>query len=69
MGLTSKWLFVLGLPSWSPKIAKVGTPATLGPHNFVNKPPMEMKSKTKSKPPSRAFERYVARCLHATRLG
>jgi len=31
----------------SPEIAKVGTPATLGPHNFVCKPPIEMKSKTK----------------------
>jgi len=40
----SKWLFVLGLPSGSPEIAKVGTPVTLGPHNFVCKPPIEMRS-------------------------
>jgi len=36
---TSKWLFVSGLLSESPKIIKVGIPATLGPHNFVCKPP------------------------------
>jgi hypothetical protein len=34
-GLASKWHFVPGLPSASPKIPKVGTPTTLGAHNFV----------------------------------
>jgi hypothetical protein len=32
---TSKWHFVPGLPNGSPEIPIVGTPATLGPHNFV----------------------------------
>ncbi len=31
----------------SPEIAKVGTLATLGRHNFAFRPPMEMKSKAK----------------------
>jgi len=47
MGLTSKWLFVLGLPSENPEIAKVGTPATLRRHNFACTPPMEMRSEAK----------------------
>jgi len=42
---TSKWLFVLGLPSQSPKIAKVKTPATLEAHNFVCKPSIVMRFK------------------------
>jgi hypothetical protein len=47
MGFTSKWLFVLGLPSGSPEIAKVGTPATLRRHNFACKTSMKMKSEAK----------------------
>jgi hypothetical protein len=35
--------FCLGIP----KIPIVGTPATLGPHNFVCRPLIEMRSKTK----------------------
>jgi hypothetical protein len=31
----------------SPKIPKIGTPATLGPHNFVCKPSIEMRFKEK----------------------
>jgi hypothetical protein len=42
---TSKWHFVLGLPNESPEIPKVGTPTTLGPHNFVWKPHIEMRSR------------------------
>jgi hypothetical protein len=45
---TSKWLFVLGLPSGSLEIAKVGTFAT--PHNFVCRPPIEMRSKQSCSP-------------------
>jgi len=37
----------LSLPSGSPEIAKVGTLMTLGPHNFVCRPLIEMKSETK----------------------
>ncbi len=47
---TSKCLFVLGLPIGSFEIVKVGTPATFGPHNFVCRPPTEMRSKTKLQP-------------------
>jgi hypothetical protein len=42
---TSKWHFVSRLPNRSPKIAKVGTPTTLGSHNFVCRPLIEMRSK------------------------
>jgi hypothetical protein len=31
---TPKWLFVPGLPKWSPEIVLVWTPKTLGHHNF-----------------------------------
>jgi hypothetical protein len=31
----------------SPKIPKVWTPTTLGPHNFVSRPPIEIRSKEK----------------------
>jgi len=47
---TSKWHFVSGLPNGSFKIAKVGTLATLGPHNFVCKSSIEMRSKTSYSP-------------------
>jgi len=46
-GPTSKWLFVPGLSSGSPEIAKVGTLATLRHHNFACRPSMEMRSKAK----------------------
>ncbi len=35
MGPTPKCHFVLRLPSGSPEIPKVGTPATLGVHSFA----------------------------------
>jgi hypothetical protein len=44
---TSKWHFVLGLPNGSPKISKVGTLATLGPHNFMCKPLIELRCEAK----------------------
>ncbi len=44
---TSKWHFVPGLQSGSPKIAKVGTPATLGAYNFTCRPWIEMRSQKK----------------------
>ncbi len=66
---TSKWLFVLGLPSGSLEITKVGTSKTLGPHNFVCRPPIEMRHETKLQPLSRAFQRYAARHLHANKSG
>jgi len=42
MRSTSKWHFVPGLSNGSPEIPKVGIPATLGPHNFVHRPLIEM---------------------------
>jgi hypothetical protein len=43
--------FCFGTPKWESQIPKVGTPvtlvSTLGPHNFVCRPPIEMKLKAK----------------------
>jgi hypothetical protein len=39
--------FVPGFPNGSLEIAKVGTLATLGSHNFVCRPLIEMRSKAK----------------------
>jgi hypothetical protein len=47
MRLTPKWHFILGFQSESFEIAKVGTFATLEPHNFVCKPPIEMNFEAK----------------------
>jgi len=44
---TFKWHFVPGLPNGSPEIAKVGSFATLGLHNFVCRPSIEMRFKAK----------------------
>ncbi len=68
-GLTPKCHFVPGLPSGNPKIPKVGTPATLGAHDFVCKPSIEMKSKAQLQPSSKAFQWYVARHLHTRKSG
>jgi hypothetical protein len=69
MGPAPKCHFVPGLPNGSPEISKVGTPVTLGAHNFVCGPSIEMRFKEKLEPSLRAFQRYVARHLHATKLG
>jgi len=37
--------FVLQFLYGSPEIPKVGTPTTLGPHNFPRKPPIGMRVK------------------------
>ncbi len=47
MGPAPKCHFVLGLPSGSPKIPKVGTHVTLGAYNFACRPSIEMRSKEK----------------------
>ncbi len=44
-------------------------PVTLGAHNFVCKPSIEIKSKEKLQPLLRAFQRYVARHLHVRKSG
>jgi len=46
-GLAPKWHFVLKLPSGNFEIPEIGTPATLKAHNFVYRPPIEMRSKAK----------------------
>jgi len=69
MGLAPKCHFVSRLPNGSPKIPKVGTLATLGAHNFVCRPPIEMRSKSKLYPSLRAFQRYVTHHLHTRKSG
>jgi len=44
MGPAPEWHFVLGLPSGSPEIPEIGTPATLDAHNFVCKASIEVRS-------------------------
>jgi hypothetical protein len=39
--------FVLGLPSGSPEIPTIGILATLGAHNFMCRPPIEMRFQAK----------------------
>jgi hypothetical protein len=66
---TSKWHFVPRLPNGSHKISKVGTPMTLGPHNIVCKPPIEMRSEAKLYPLLRTFQQYVTHYPNAQKLG
>ncbi len=66
---TSKWHFVPGLPFGSSKIPKVGSPTTLGSYNFVCRPLIKMRSKEIFQPSLRAFQQYIARYLHAKKLG
>ncbi len=68
-GATSKWLYVPGLPSGSFEIVTTRSPATLRAHNFMCRPLIAMRSKEKLYPSLRAFQRYVARCLQATKSG
>jgi len=67
MGPAPKCHFVMGLPSWDSR--KIGTPATLEGHNFVCKPPIEVRFKAKLEPSSKAFQWYVACHLHVNKLG
>ncbi len=66
---TSNWHFVPKPPSGNPEIPTTGTLATLGPHNFVHKPPIEMRSRAKLQPSLRSFQWYVARHLHTSKSG
>ncbi len=59
---TSKWHFVSKLPNGNPEIPRVGTFATLRPHNFVCRLLIEMRSKAKLQLSLRAFNNM----LHAT---
>jgi hypothetical protein len=47
MGPTPKCHFVPGFPSASPEIPTIKTPATLGAHNFVVRPLIEMSFEVK----------------------
>ncbi len=58
-----------GLPSGSPEIPPVGTSATLEPHNFASRPPIEVRSKAKLYLSSRVFQRYVACHLQINKSG
>jgi hypothetical protein len=69
MGPARKCHFVLGLPNGSPEILEIGTPATLEAHNFVFRPLTEVTFESQLYPLSRAFQWYVTRHLHATKLG
>jgi hypothetical protein len=69
MGATSKWHFVPGLPSGSLEISKLGTSVTLGAHNFLCRPPIDIRSEEKLYPFSRAFQWYMAHYLHASKSG
>ncbi len=51
------------------EILEIGTPATLEAHNVLCKPSIEVRSKAKLYPSSRAFQRYVARHLNTRKLG
>jgi hypothetical protein len=39
--------FCLGTPKWEFEIPKIGTPMTLEDHNFVCRPPVEMRYQAK----------------------
>ncbi len=66
---TSKWLFFPRLSNGSPEIAPNGTPATLEPHNFANRPRIAMWSEAKLQFSLRAFQQYVARPLQLSKSG
>ncbi len=53
----------------SPKIPKIGTPVTLDAHNLVCIPPIEVRSKEKLQPQSKAFQRYVTCHLKVRKSG
>jgi hypothetical protein len=54
-GLAPKCHCVLGLPSGSPKIPKIGTPTTLEAHNFVWRRPIEVRFEAKFIPRQELF--------------
>ncbi len=66
---TSKWHFVLGLPSENLGIPTTGTLTTLGTHNFVCRPLITMRPKPKLQNSLRSFQRYVACHLNVRKSG
>jgi hypothetical protein len=61
---TSKQHFVPGFLSGSPEIPKIGTPTTLGPHYFVCRPLIIIRSEAKLYPSLGAFQQHVTRHLN-----
>ncbi len=51
------------------EIPTIETHVILGAHNFTCRPPIAMQSKAKLQPSLRVFQQYVARLLHASKLG
>ncbi len=68
-GPTPKCHFVLGLSSWSSEILKIRTPMILEAHNFVCRPPIEVRSIEKLQSSLKFFQWYVARHLHVKKSG
>jgi hypothetical protein len=60
--------FFLGLPSWESWNSKIGILAILETHNFLCKPSIEVRFKTKLYLSLKNFQRYVARHLHPRNL-
>ncbi len=66
-----KMVFCPETPQWESclEILKLGTPTTLGPHNFLFRPLIEMRSTAKLQPSSRGFQWYVACHLQKRKSG
>jgi hypothetical protein len=60
--------FCPGIPKLG-EIPEIGTPVTLEAHNFLCRPLIEVRSKAKLSPLSKALQRHVARHLHISNLG
>ncbi len=58
-----------GVPSASLEIALAGILATLEPHNFANRPRIEVWFEAKLQLSLRAFQQYVTRCLQTNKSG
>ncbi len=56
-------------PSGSSEITPARILATLESHNIASRPWIEVRSKEKLQLLSRAFQRYIARCLHLSESG
>ncbi len=63
-GSTPKCHFVSKFPSGGLEILEIGILATLESHNFVCRPPIEVRFKVKLYPLSRAFQRYLVSFDH-----
>ncbi len=66
---TPKCHFLSRLPSGSPEIPKIGTPMTLGAHNFVFRPLIEIRFEVRLQPLLKSFQQYLANNLQVRKLG